>query len=72
MDLVKDLLQKGLLHCFIWNEEGFLFDPTSNSVFSCSAKDVKDTQEGHPSEEIIQDIEALLSKVFFTKNRFIL
>lgn len=65
MDLVKDLLQKGLLHCFIWNDEGFLFDPTSNSVFSCSAKDVKDTLEGHPSEEIIQDIKALLSKGFF-------
>jgi uncharacterized protein len=65
MDLVKSLLYKGLLHCFIWNREGFLFDPTSNSVFSCSEGDVKDIQEEHPSEELLQDIDALIQKGFF-------
>jgi uncharacterized protein len=65
MDLVKDLIQLGTLHCFVWNKEGFLFDPTSNSVFSCSANDVLDIKKGQPPKDILQDIQEMYGKGFF-------
>ncbi|MDD4028983.1 MAG: SPASM domain-containing protein [Caldisericia bacterium] len=65
MDLVKELIQLGTLHCFIWNQEGYLFDSTSNSVFSCSVQDILDIKEEHPSLETIQDIQELYDHGYF-------
>ena len=65
MDLVTDLQKKGILHIFEWNQEGFIFDSTSNSVFSCSLQDIKEISGGFVSLELVNEIKELQNEGYF-------
>ncbi|MCK5847661.1 MAG: SPASM domain-containing protein [Caldisericia bacterium] len=72
MDLVnniEELDKNGLIHAFKWNDSGYIFDATSNSIFECSKQDVKKIQSNEFDEELNNEIKKLVQQGYFAKEK---
>ncbi len=72
MDLVNtinNLSKKGLIHAYEWNDSGFIFDPTSNSIFECSSQDVKKIQRNDFDSELENEISELVKQGYFAEEK---